>query len=193
MSFTPEQRAKGLAKICSKESLDKREVIIYRKRFRNAYKNLIKLGMTLRDIDLLFGADSHGGLKKSRDRHPDLQKAHMEAMETLEAQLAGKMIVQALGYDYDELKTQYAKVDGKWKAVKKERFKKHQPGNSSLFIFLMSNRFPDDWKVSKELITKQEGYDSEPSERARKQIESLARGVLENSPERPDRKRQIQG
>lgn len=109
-----------------------------------------------------------------------------EAYCILEKRLAQQMLVQALGYEICEEKSTFIKQPstendpGGWVEVKKEVQKKHQPGNSQLFIMFMTNKFPDLWKVSKELIhSKPEGYDSEPNKRDRKKIESLARQILE--------------
>ena len=177
MPLTAEQRAKGVIAAQSPEAKTKRELTFYKRRFRSAYKELIKFGMTQTQIENVF---SMGKICDNRKSTAELHKAHIEAMDILEAQLAGRMIVQAIGYDYEEEKTSYTKdKSGLWMAMKKERFKKHQPGNSTMFTLLMTNRFSDRWKVSRETINKKEEYDSEPSQRVRKQIKSLARDILE--------------
>ncbi len=106
------------------------------------------------------------------------------AAAILERKLCQEMINQALGYSYCEEKTIYLKLPktGEWKEVRKEVTKKHQPGSSQLFIMYLTNKYPDLWKVSKELVHgKTENYDSEPSQRDRKKIESLGRQLLEGN------------
>ncbi len=111
----------------------------------------------------------------------DESKSSNEAAVLLEKQLSEQMLLQAIGYPYKEEKSIFVKSpQGQWLNVKKEIVTKRMPGNSQLFIMFMTNKFPKLWKVSKELIhSKDEGYDSEPSKRNRKQIESLARQILE--------------
>jgi hypothetical protein len=112
------------------------------------------------------------------------------AFTQLEKKMAQQMIIQALGYKYDEeeitlIKTPATEHEPEgWTEVKKRITKKHQPGNSQLFIMFMTNMFGDKWKVSKELIhSKPQGYDSEPSQRDRKKVIALARQVLEANPD----------
>jgi hypothetical protein len=113
-----------------------------------------------------------------------------DAMTILEKKMAQQMLSQALGYKYDEEEITLIKAPstehdpGGWVEVKKKITKKHQPGNSQLFIMFMTNMFGDKWKVSKELIhSKPQGYDSEPSTRDRKKVIALARQVLEANPD----------
>jgi hypothetical protein len=113
-----------------------------------------------------------------------------QAYTELERKLTQQMIVQALGYGYAEEKIIFVKAPetehdpGGWVEVKKEVTKRHQPGNSQLFIMFMTNMFGDKWKVSKELVhSKTQGYDSEPSQRDRKKVIALARQVLEENPD----------
>jgi hypothetical protein len=112
--------------------------------------------------------------------------------QELERDLCKEMIVQALGYNYKEEKLTLIKAPdtkketGGWVEVKKEITTKRIPGNSQLFIMFMTNKFPDLWKVSKELVhSKTENYDAEPSKRDRKKIMSLARDILEANPDEP--------
>ena len=118
------------------------------------------------------------------------EEENKQVFTQLEKKMAQQMIIQALGYKYDEeeitlIKTPETEHDpGGWTEVKKKITKKHQPGNSQLFIMFMTNIFGDKWKVSKELIhSKPQGYDSEPSTRDRKKVIALARQVLEENPD----------
>jgi hypothetical protein len=116
-----------------------------------------------------------------------------EALTELEKKLAQQMVVQSLGYSVNEEEITFIKAPqtehdpGGWVEVKKKIYKKHQPGNSQLFIMLMTNMFGDKWKVSKELVhSKSQGYDSEPSQRDRKKVIALARQVLEANSDKSD-------
>jgi hypothetical protein len=106
--------------------------------------------------------------------------------DKLENVLTNNMVTQALGYDWEEEIIDYVRkkeeevgtgTGVQWIKSKRRIVKKHQQGNATLMMFLMCNRYPENWKVSKETITKKEGYDAKPSKRARIQIESLATGI----------------
>ena len=168
------------------ESKLKHKNTIYRKRFAKAYRSLLELGMLPQQIELIFGLGKNNTPKLRKD--PEFEKQYKEAMYNLELRLSSEMMIQSLGYDYEEEKTTYKKNGDEWVETGKQHLKKHQPGNSSMFIFLMTNRFRDNWKSSKEVITKKENYDSAPTERARKQIASLARDVLEANTSESERK-----
>lgn len=160
--------------------------------FLTAYESLLELGMRQRDVEILFGIDRND---KKVMKDINWSKAHQRAMDRLEVRLAAKGIQQAVGYDYEETKTTYAldrneKADC-WKATKKETTRKHQSGNPTMFMFIMTNKFGENWKNSKELVTRKENYDSDPAERNRKRIVSLARDVLEANTEKPKEKRQL--
>jgi hypothetical protein len=181
----------------SKLALAKRKATTMTKRFRHAYRELLKTGMSENDIQAIFGVGRN--MAKHRKNDPGLEIAFQDAMSSLEAQLAGKMIVQAMGYDYVEEKIEYVRKDNvkgagynSWKETKKTKTKKHQPGNAQIFMFLMANRFEKNWKISKELVTKEQGYDTEPSKRTRMQIEALARNVLEADTSESDGEHQFQ-
>ncbi|MDD4984082.1 MAG: hypothetical protein PHH82_04580 [Candidatus ainarchaeum sp.] len=121
---------------------------------------------------------------KSEDNKPLTEQQTSQAAMLLEKKLCQEMLNQALGYSYCEEKTIYIKVPktGQWIETRKEVTKKHQSGNSQLFIMYLTNKYPDLWKVSKELIHgKTESYDAEPSQRDRKKIESLARQLLDGN------------
>jgi hypothetical protein len=183
--------------VLSAASKLKRKTTFLNKRFANAFASLLKMGMTQEEIEKVFGIGKKTGRLRKSD--PVFREKYTDAMNTLEAQLSGKLITQAIGYDYTEEKTTYSKEDDtqkdgktKWKEVKKEVYKKHQPGNSSAFQFLLTNRFKDNWKHSKEVTNKDEGYDSSPSQRNRKHIEAIARDVLAADPNGNKGKRKFQ-
>jgi hypothetical protein len=130
-------------------------------------------------------------LSKVFERNDLTEQETIAAMTELQKRMAQQMLVQSLGYNFNEEEITLIKAPstehdpGGWVEVKKKITKKHQPGNSQLFIMFMTNMFGDKWKVSKELIhSKPQGYDSEPSTRDRKKVIALARQVLEENPDK---------
>jgi len=184
------KKPKGKTGNASKQGKMSYQNTIYKRRFNKAYKSLLQCGMLPRQIEVLFGLGTNNTPKLRKD--PEFEKEYQDAMYSLELQLSSEMMIKALGYDYEEEKITLEKVDGKWVEKKKELLKKHQAGSSAMFIFLMTNRFSNNWRSSREIITKKENYDSAPTERARKQIASLARDVLEASTSESARKHLVQ-
>jgi len=155
----------------------KRSLSIYKKRFNKAYTKLIELGITKETIGILFGISRNCPIGRKGD--PDFELAYQGALSELENKLTGRLISQSVGYDYVETKSVSKKnKDGKWRIVEKQKIKKHFPGSAQSFQFLMTNRFGQNWKISREQINKKESYDSHPGSRARKQINALARDII---------------
>ena len=158
----------------------KSKLTAHKKRFNSMYKFLLQAGMIEADISEAFGMNRDKYvIDKARKKEPDLQKSHEDAMSSLEANLTSRIVSQAIGYDYTEEKVTYEKEDDEWVEKKKEVCTKHNPGSPKMMAYLMNNRFSENWKETKELVTKKEGYDANPADRHRKQIESLATDVLE--------------
>ena len=171
----------------------------YQNCFLGAYEQLSKLGLTEQTIKTIFGC-SKNGLRGYTIYEKEGEEAYQRAMSELQAKLASHMVINAIGYDYTEEKICYTKEENaetgvnKWVAVKKEVFRKHHPGSSEQMIFFVTNRFPDKWKNSKELLTgKVQDYDDTPGTRHRKVIESQARDILEENTQRPEAELSIQG
>lgn len=181
---------------CIPGAIVRKNLATYKRRFKNAFRHLVALGLEQRHIEVIFGLGQHN-FRPVCERTPEIEEARQEAMAILENRLASKMLVNAVGYDYEEEEIEYRKVIntkmGKkgrkgydtWSPVKKRKYKKHQPGSATLFMSFMTNKFPDNWKISQEIINKKEGYDSDPKLRARKIIESLGRTILEGDTNRP--------
>jgi len=160
---------------------NKLDAYIYRRRFSKAYEYLVKKGMDQKTLEIVFGC--RNSLKQSLSEEQKLDKLIAEA--SLEMELVSHMLAQAVGYDYEETKTESIKDPKdktKWVEVKKTVNKKRQPGNAAMFIFMMTNKFRENWKSSREVVSKKENYDANPSDRNRKQIECLARDILEANP-----------
>ena len=161
--------------------------------FLTAYETLLELGMKQRDIEILFGMNQN---EKNAMKGKNWNVARQRAMDRLEVRLAAKGIQQAVGYDYEETKTTYTLIEDEkanyWRASKKETTRKHQAGNPSMFMFIMTNKFGENWKNSKELVTRKENYDSDPVERSRKRIGSLSRDVLKADTDKPKEEHTVQ-
>lgn len=183
MSNSVKDKLKGTANSHTDAAEANREVTTFKKRFNNAYQYLIEAGMGKCDIQAIFGMgpkSSTSQLVKYEKKNPDAIEAFKRGMEKLEEGLTGRIVSQAVGYDYTETKTIEQKdKDGEWVEVKRETNQKHNPGSAQMMILLMTNKFGDNWKMSKELVTRKEGYDSSPSERNRKLIKSYDVGVFE--------------
>jgi hypothetical protein len=170
----------------------------YKNCFLSAYERLLGLGLSQHTIKTIFGC-SRTGLDNNTVYDAEGQEAYRNAMAEVQAKLASHLLINAIGYDYQEESVVYKSVIDektlrrKWVPDKKTVYTKHQAGDGSLLTLFMINKFPREWKVSKEIITgKSEGYDSEPSQRVRKVIESLGRDVLKGNTDRAEAKHPVQ-
>lgn len=166
-------------KDASKRQL-KGAVNFYKSCFVNAYENLAALGINQGVIQKIFGQKPTSFMNHT-NQELDGDRAYQDAMEALQNQLAQWALVKGLGYNYEEEKTTYVydREKKRWYEQKKEVYKKHNSGSPELLIFYLTNRFPNKWKVSKELVrAKAPSYDDNPASRNRRKIESLAVDVL---------------
>ena len=171
----------------------------YRNCFLGAYEQLTKLGLSEQTIKTIFGC-SKNGLRSYTIYEKEGEEAYQRAMSELQAKLASHMVINAIGYDYQEEKICYTKEENaetgvnEWVEVRKEVFRKHHPGSSEQMIFFVTNRFPDKWKNSKELLTgKVQDYDETPATRHRKVIESQARDILTKNTQESETELPVQG
>jgi len=148
-------------------------------KLESAYSFLVNLGLTEAEINRAFGCACNTYIYQKKSE--EFETARGTALAKLENKLMVKMLQGALGYDYSEEEIVYDKdiENDTWVESKKKVQRKHQPGNANMFLAFMYNRFPDNWKQSSEVVTRKEGYDSDPKLRARKIIESLGRTILE--------------
>lgn len=171
----------------------------YQSCFLNGYETLLSYGLSQTAIQGIFGV-SRSGIDNNGLHTKEGEEAYQKGMAELQAMMCEQIVIRSLGYEYSEEKITYVKAKNQqtgefeWKEVRKEVWKKHQPSNAELVEFFMCNKFPNDWKKSSELINKREPtYDAEPGQRNRKQVESLARNILEQNPERPETECTVQG
>ena len=120
------------------------------KKIQNITKNLVGLGLTQEDVASVLGIPSRT-LREARKRTPELQAAVDDGKSQLHNLLLAQMVLAATGYDYEETRTE-REASGKVK--KFITFQKRMPPNAQLYQFLMSNRWPDTWKIRKEFIQK---------------------------------------
>lgn len=170
----------------------------YRNCFFNAYEWLVSLGLSEYAVQTLFNC-SPTGLRNHTIYNPKGEEVYQKAIAELQAMLASNLLVHALGFDYTEEKVIWfsektANGKGKWTAGRKEKFIKHHTGSPELLIFYMTNRFPDQWKVSRELLTgKVPGYDDDPGRRDRKKIEAIAGTILNSDTGGTETEHPVQG
>ncbi len=171
----PDKKCKSIPPVTN--SLAKRYKF-YKNCFYEMYKNLTALDLSESTIKYLFGTSRLVYDTYARDEEG--VRKYQEAMAELEQKMTRLMLVQAAGYDYSE-ETIISKRNGRqWKMAERKVHRKFQPGNSQLLIFFMTNKFPEKWKVSKELILgKKETYDKLPGQRDREKITTLAGEILE--------------
>ncbi len=192
-----EQKPRMTDEICEKSKT--KALNFYQKCFLNSYETLLSYGLSQQTIQDVFGC-SRSGIDSYTIYEKQGEEAYQRGMAKLQAMLCSQIVIRSMGYEYQEEKIIYTKaIDSetrkqKWVEMRKEVYKKHQPSNAELMVFLMTNRFPDKWKVSKELLTgKVEGYDDNPSQRNRKIIESQAAGILAEDTEKPKAELPVQG
>jgi len=145
----------------------------YQDAFVNGYGNLAGLGLSDTTIRRLFGVESYSVFKSHSVLDEEADERYRYEMECLQKRLAHLMLIQAQGYSYEEERIEYKKKNGRWVEFNKKKFKKWHPGNGYMLITYLANRFPEDWKISKEVVHKEAAYDTD-----RKKIESLARDVF---------------
>ena len=117
---------------------------------REMTKNLVSLGLNMTDIASIMGI-GRATLFDARNRTPELCAAIEKGRADLHDLLVAQMVLAATGYDYEESRTER---EPSGKVRKTITFQKRMPPNAQLFQFLMSNRWPESWKIKKELIRK---------------------------------------
>lgn len=176
-----------------KNSITKKD-FYYKGYFLNIY-NALK-AMDVSDTTIARLSETKPCTFKSRmESDAEADVGYQEAMAELELRLSHLMLVMAKGYDFEEVKIKSLKSPktGDWVEVEKTVTMKHHPGDMHALTMYLTNRFPDNWKVSRELITgKKQTYDDNPSERNRKAIESYARDVLEQNTDKSDGEHSVQ-
>lgn len=162
--------------------------------FIDIYSSLAALGLS--DVTIArLGGRKPLTFKDHLDKDPEIDEEYQRAMDELELRLSHWLIVMAKGYEIEEVKirSNRSPKTGDWVEVEKTHVRKHHPGDIQALIFYLTNRFPDKWKVSRELLTgKAQTYDSKPGERNRKAIESVGREVLGQDTDKSEGKCLIQ-
>lgn len=77
--------------------------------------------------------------------HPEFKKALSDGKQRPDDIVEAALYKNAIGYDYEEIKTREQIVSGKKRKIK-EVTKKHIPGNVTAQIFWLKNRRRDRWK-----------------------------------------------
>lgn len=155
----------------------------YKGCFYEGYKKLFALGIPPAAINKIFGCNN----KQFQLDGRQAEKCYQDALAQLQARLASEVLLRAVGYKYTEEEIFFEKEQkGKvWRRTKKKVHKKQNLGSPELLIFYLTNKFPELWKISRELVTRKgQTYDDDPGIRDRKKIIAIARGVLEKYPVR---------
>lgn len=134
-------------------------------------------GFTLEDIGYAFGM-SKSTITAWAKKHPQFKRALEEGKNIAKSHLVAKALKAACGYEYTEVNEKY---DGDGKLMGKSIFKKHQPPNPKLVMWLLCNFSPDEWKSEHKIqIARDETIHVKLDGRmASKQIEALAGRLLD--------------
>jgi len=115
-------------------------------------QRLAALGLTVEDIADIFGI-TRRRLNQVKAATPQMQEAFTRGKENLHDMLVAQMVLAATGYDYED---KNIKKDAKGNVKEISIFKKHQPPNAQLFMFLFTNQFakgterwPEGWKIKR--------------------------------------------
>lgn len=178
---------------CIPLSHAKRTLSRYKERFVDVYEWLVGFGLRQSEICTIFGMSKGNFVNFTTKHNPEFEIARQKAMQELEGKLTARMLMNAIGYDYEEEEITYTRKrnemdETEWTPFRKKIYKKHQPGDGKLLLSFLYNRFSSNWKNSTEIISKKESYDSEPGQRTRRAIESLGRAILEDCADRPETK-----
>ena len=168
---------------------------VYKHRFYEAVKHLCSLGLTEAEVGEVTGT-TYKSFRTTKKNDPKVQQAIDEGREKLHKMLFAQMVMAATGYEYteEEYVSKWDEELKRWRPASKKKHKKRQKPDGYLFTFLMTNRWPQHWKLSQELINKREQtYDKEPGEHDRKKVESQARKLLGDDTLRPAGEHSVSG
>lgn len=148
-------------KVAKGKSKTEKKLIFYRKAFLTGYKSLLALCPQEAAIARMFGISEHAFANLRQNGDEGIKQAHKEVMRKLEHLLTASMLKQAIGYEYEEVKTTYEpkliddgvslkknlKPSKRLVRTKVEKTKKHYPGRPQLFLAYMATHFPEKWKL----------------------------------------------
>lgn len=80
-----------------------------------------------------------------KKEHKELSDALRENKNIVDSKVVNALLRNALGYEYEEVKTIVKKVNGK-DSIEKEITKKVVPGDTKAQMFWLKNRDPENWK-----------------------------------------------
>lgn len=134
-------------------------------------------GFSNEDIGYAFGL-SKSTIQTWIKKYPQFERAINEGKEVAKNHIVAKAFRTAAGYEYEESNEKYDK-EGNLK--ERSVFKKHQPPNPKIIMWLLCNLEPDRWKSEHKILVEQ---DKQVIVRldgnvASKQIEALAGKLLD--------------
>ena len=153
-------------------------------KFVEIVAKLKSMGFTNADIAYTLGVHP-STIQSWQKMYPELAQAIKDGRENAIIQLVAKSMRLAAGYDYVEENEKYVKDKKTGEEVLKERsiFKKHQPPNPKMLMFLLCNMDPENWTSEHKIEVNQNDIVSVKLDGniARKQIEQLAGKLLEST------------
>lgn len=93
-------------------------------------------------------AETYFQWMKNSEFSESIQKAKADFKATQEERLVESLMQSAVGYEVEEVKSEYSSdlITGKPKLKKQTRVKKHIQPNTGAAIFLLTNIAPEKWK-----------------------------------------------
>jgi hypothetical protein len=139
-------------------------------------------GFSLKDLGYVFGVDQQT-IRKWGKKHVQFQRALDEGKEVAKSYVVSKALKAACGYEYEESNEKY---DKNGNPAGRSVFKKHQPPNPKLIMWLLCNFDPDVWKSEHKIqIARDETIHVKlDGKMASKQIEQLAGRLLKDEPKK---------
>ena len=143
---------------------------------------LKSIGFSEEDIAYTLGVSplTIGNWKKD---YPQFLAAIEDGKENAITKLVAKSIRLAAGYDYvDENEKYVVDKNGDLKLKEVSKFKKHQPPNPKMLMFLLCNMDPDNWRSEHKIEVNHNDHMTVKLDGtlASKQIETLAGKLLDN-------------
>lgn len=177
------RKTKGWKKIGDKiTATDVKPNSKFSTKFVEITAKLKSMGFTNQDIAYTLGV-AQSTLMTWSKKYPELAEAIKDGKENSIIKLVAKSIRLATGYDYvdENEKWKPNKNTGELELVEVSKFKKHQPPNPKMLMFLLCNMDPDNWRSEHKIEVNHNDMVSVKLDGniARAQIESLAGKLLD--------------
>lgn len=142
-------------------------------------------GFSLEDVGYAFGFKK-GTIDSWSRSHPQFKRALEDGKEIAKSHVVAKAFKAACGYEYEDYNEKWEpnKESGELELKQVSKFKKHQPPNPKLIMWLLCNLSPEQWKSEHKILIENEKHITVKLDGkvASKQIAALA-GKLLDEPE----------